>query len=437
MTGRTDRVVLLFIAGILFTASLVLPVGAETITIGDSIRTAADVNVIGNPGLPESNPPVMWKGNKGTITGGPADVDGCRWWQISYDVGVSGWSPEGGEGNSYLEPVPPPPQPPDGFTIWAERSISWARLRAGRHDWNSLCMKFVVNAFTRQEGAAAGGNADDFARTLDRFDQQPDGWHSAPRGAVIFFEGRDSNAFGHAAIYLGDGRTIDAFGSVAEHSMDEFAGEPHVGRYLGWAYPPESWRPAISRVRLSLSVHDRSGSGPLLPGVRVAGSDGTGTPFDTTTDASGGVMIEGDAGEWHITSSRGGFQTTTWTLPVLLDGRQDLVLQPIPPPSLGELVGWGQDAYGQKELPDGVGYFVIALYTGILVVPWFSTGNPPGLERTRHVKQILDTSHKNSREDRPTVHTIRRAGPQDDPVPAVRKYRKVQYMSFILHLLSK
>ena len=437
MRRRRNQALLLFIAGLLFTATLVYPVGAETFTIGDPVRTAADAKVISTPGVLDTNPRIMWKGNKGIVIGGPADAEGNRWWQISYDVGVTGWSAEGKGGVSTLEPVPPPSSPPDGFPTWAETSISWARHRTGRYDWDTLCMKFVVNAFMREEGAAARGDADDFARTLDRFNQEPGGWQSAPRGAVIFFEGQDSNAFGHAAIYLGDGQTIDAYGIVAEHSMDEFTGEPNVGRYLGWAYPPESWRPAIPPVRLTLSIHDGSGTGTLLPGVRVTGSDGAGTPFDTTTDATGAVIIEGDPGEWQFTASREGYETTLGSPSIMSDGRRDAFLQPVPPPFPGGLVGWGQDTYGQTSLPTGVDYFVIAIYTGILVFPWFYPGSPPGSERMRHVKQILHTSHPEDWDDHPTVRIMRREGMPGDRVPAGQERRKVQQMSFISHLLLK
>ena len=434
---RRKQALFLLIAGILFTASLVYPAGAETFTIGDSIRTTADVNVFSTPGFLGSNPPIMWKGNKGTVIDGSTDAEGNRWWYISYDVGVTGWSAEGIGGVRNLEPVPHPSPPPDDFTTWADTSISWARHRTGRNDWNDLCMKFVVNAFMRKEGEAAGGNADDFARTLDRFNQQPGGWKSAPRGAVIFFEGQDSNAYGHAAIYLGGGQTIDAYGMVAEHAMDAFTGEPNVGRYLGWAYPPESWKPSVQPIRLTLSVHDGSRTGPLLQGVRVTGLDGGGTRFDTTTDATGAVIIAGDPGEWQFAASRGGYETASWSLSVISDSRQDAFLQPLPPLSPGGLLGWGPSAYRQTELPDGIGYLVIALYTGILVVPLFSQGSPPGSERVRHVKQMLETSCQNRGDHCPTVRIMRRTGSQGDPVPPGWECRKVQYMSFISHLLFK
>ena len=432
-----DQALVLMVLGILVMSLLVQEAGADSFAIGDSVRTTMDGDVTGNPGIPEADPTVMWKGNTGTITDGPVEAGGSRWWQISYDVGVSGWSPEGSLGAGFLEPAPEPPQPPEGFASRAESAISWARHREGRDDWNFLCMKFVVNAFMRQEGAAAGGNADDFARSLDRFGQEPGGWHSAPRGAVLFFEGRGSNAYGHAAIYLGNGQTIDAFGRVGEHSLVEFAEHENVGRYLGWAYPPATWSPAVPPVHLTVSVHDRSVSGPPLTGVQVTGTDGTGTSFDTTTDAAGVVVIDGDPGEWHLTSSGSGYGITSSALQVLRDDTQDMVLLPLPAPLPDGLPGRRQGTRGMAELPDSLGYFVIALYTGILVVPLFPARNPTGSERIRQVKQIVDTSQGYFRGERPAVRPVHGAGPHADRDPSLRKNHQVEHMSFIFNLLFK
>ena len=63
-------------------------------------------------------------------------------------------------------------------------------------------------------------------------------------GAVIFFDGKGSNKDGHVGIYLGGGRILNAYGKVQEFTIDEAMAKFDVGQYIGWSYPPESWRPA-------------------------------------------------------------------------------------------------------------------------------------------------------------------------------------------------
>ena len=52
----------------------------------------------------------MIKGNTGTVLDGPSSVDGYNWWEISYDIGITGWSAE-----NYLELVSDMLQQPDNF----------------------------------------------------------------------------------------------------------------------------------------------------------------------------------------------------------------------------------------------------------------------------------------------------------------------------------
>jgi|LDZT01.1.fsa_nt_gi lysozyme len=209
--------------------------------LGDRVWTAADtsLNVREDPGTSSLVSDSLIKGTIGTVIEGPVSKDGHNWWNISYDVGAIGWSAE-----DWLELAPSAgSQPPKNFLTWAEETISWAEERKNRSDWDRLCMRFVANAFEEVEGKEAGGNADDLAKKLYRFDQEPDGWHNAPRGAVIFFDRDGDNVYGHVGICLGNGTLIHAYGTVQETTVEWAIAKPDVGRYLGWSYPSEEWRP--------------------------------------------------------------------------------------------------------------------------------------------------------------------------------------------------
>lgn len=219
----------------------------EKFNAGDRVWTTADINlnVREMPGTSSRQIDSLIKGSLGSIIEGPISQDGYNWWNISYDVGTAGWSAE-----DWLELAPSTgPQPPTDFSTWSENAITWTETRKDRGDWDQLCMRFVANAFEGIEGNVAGGNADDWAKKLYRFNQEPNGWQNAPRGAVIFFDSDNEpvygevNTHGHVGIYLGERRLIHAYGRVLESTIEEAIAEAGVGRYLGWSYPTEEWRP--------------------------------------------------------------------------------------------------------------------------------------------------------------------------------------------------
>lgn len=69
---------------------------------------------------------------------------------------------------------------------------------------------------------------------------------------------------------------------------------------------------ATSQVTLTLYVRDGSSSGPIIPGAKVTGHDGSGNSFQQTTDSSGYATITGDPGTWSFTASADGYDTNSW-----------------------------------------------------------------------------------------------------------------------------
>jgi len=211
----------------------------------------------------------MYKGNSGLIKSGPVtSSDGLVWWEIGYNIGVSGWSAQATEmGKTCLEPIPDSPSPPQGFGSWAESAINWAQAITEeygekKHWYDSdkeigYCAKFAANAFMITDATSwdcpnaedAGGNADDLFQELDRWNQEQGGWENAPIGSLIFFGRTESNGYGHVAIYIAHDRIIHAHGRVREQSLTDLlqragsAGYEGIGPYIGWSYPPERWRP--------------------------------------------------------------------------------------------------------------------------------------------------------------------------------------------------
>lgn len=240
------------------------PGGDSKFNPGDIIWSKADIKVRSSPGLDSVQINSLVEGNslikgcKGKIIDGPTEMDGYNWWKIDYDLGITGWSAE-----NYIELAPDGPEAPDNFSQWSENAIEWATSadRIGSRSWNGECLRFVSNSFRQKdvEGQSGWATATDAARSLYRFDQQNGGWRNAPRGAVIFFNGKGNNAAGHVGIYLGDGKNIiNAYGTVMEISIDDAAAKADVGKYIGWSYPPVAWMPDPSEINIATHFTDES-----------------------------------------------------------------------------------------------------------------------------------------------------------------------------------
>jgi hypothetical protein len=77
----------------------------------------------------------------------------------------------------------------------------------------------------------------------------------------------------------------------------------------------------LKKVELTLAMKcgcapDSTHTPAALPDVRITGQDGAGNPFDTKTDISGYVVIDGKPGNWQFTASKEGYITNTWTMSV-------------------------------------------------------------------------------------------------------------------------
>jgi len=230
--------------------------------IGDRVWTTSDINlkVRDHPGISANAIDSVFKGTTGTIKEGPVNESNYNWWKIDYDIGATGWSAE-----NWLETSPTAlPQPSGDFSELAEKAIEWGEKRKNWDDWSGLCMRFVVDAFAQKDGLPAGANADGWAKKLYRFNQEPEGWLQAPRGTVIFFDNDKElvngklNTHGHVGIYLGEGKLIHAYGIVQETTIEEAIAKAGVGRYLGWSYPSENWRPESSSAQKSSSTQEQT-----------------------------------------------------------------------------------------------------------------------------------------------------------------------------------
>ncbi len=223
----------------------------EAFSAGDRVQTTDILHVRGAPGTSSPEIDTMIKGAVGTVVEGPVSKEGYNWWNICYDLGTTGWSAE-----NWLEKALTEPQQPSDFALWSENAIKWGEERNGRKDWwdetkkQGYCLRFVANAFMQEyvEGQSVWNSAIEAAATLYRFNQEPGGWTNAPRGAVILFDKEGKNNYGHVGIYLGEGQIIHAYGTVQSTTIESAMAYPDVGRYLGWSYPPDAWRPKTAGI---------------------------------------------------------------------------------------------------------------------------------------------------------------------------------------------
>lgn len=163
---------------------------------------------------------------------------------------------------------------PDNFDSWAEAAISWAMDKIDSREWSNYCLRFVSNAF-RQQGPEPEGEWDsawEASQNLTLCKEEP---QFAPRGALIFFGKTADNQYGHVGICLGNRNLIHAYGEVRIDDIllvDTLDKGRLIGQYIGWAYPPEKWRPVAPGQTEEGAVYSVSNypKNPKTPGEVVA-----------------------------------------------------------------------------------------------------------------------------------------------------------------------
>ena len=151
------------------------------------------------------------------------------------------------------------PEPPNDFFIWRDQALVWANNQKDSLNWVGWCLNFVACAFEQNDKGTAGWETALLAaNNLQLFNQETDGWKSAPVGALIFFDKTDKNEAGHVGIYTGNGEITEAYGAVKTGTKIGVMNRAGVGSYIGWAYPPESWKPTNITPTTLLAVSPES-----------------------------------------------------------------------------------------------------------------------------------------------------------------------------------
>ena len=83
-------------------------------------------------------------------------------------------------------------------------------------------------------------------------------------------------------------------------------------------------------VQLNLYVHEESPSGPVIEGVLITGTDGSGSSISGTTDSFGLIVFAGAPGTWSFTASKTGYESVSWTNSILNTQRRDAFLLKLP-----------------------------------------------------------------------------------------------------------
>jgi hypothetical protein len=84
-----------------------------------------------------------------------------------------------------------------------------------------------------------------------------------------------------------------------------------------------------AKVTLTLHVHEGSSSGPIISGSQVIVQDGSGNMFHETTDSNGIIILKGDPGTWSFTASAEGYETNSWSQPIIDTSTKHAFLQKI------------------------------------------------------------------------------------------------------------
>ncbi|MEM2991200.1 MAG: PKD domain-containing protein, partial [Halobacteria archaeon] len=156
--------------------------------------------------------------------------------------------------------------------------------------------------------------------------------------------------YGHVGIYLGNGSIIHAYGAVKVNTVEEALGKLDIGQYLGWSYPPETWRPSsienhppIANAGQDWSVF----SGDVIVFNASESHDPDGTITNYRWDFGDGASAEGMTTNHRFRGAQNEPKTYTVTLTVE-DNRgakaTDIALVTVKP--LTKLVDVGSGSFG-------------------------------------------------------------------------------------------
>ena len=130
--------------------------------IGDHVRTKVQLKCRTSPLIPLVDDNTIWLApmqSTGVITGGPQSGSGYTWWKIKYDVGIEGWSAQGGTSGDYIEIYTPALSVADTFQYpltgtWSPSQDfgGWNASWGGYH----LAEDVLADAYTAVYASAAG-----------------------------------------------------------------------------------------------------------------------------------------------------------------------------------------------------------------------------------------------------------------------------------------
>ena len=108
-------------------SSLINMYSLEGLWVGQPIQTIAPASLYSDTSASRTKVASEFVGTTGTVIKGPQVIDGTNWWEVKFDNGVSGWTPE-----SVLSVVFPPLEAPLGYyprTVAAVQGATWATAR--------------------------------------------------------------------------------------------------------------------------------------------------------------------------------------------------------------------------------------------------------------------------------------------------------------------
>lgn len=155
----------------------------------------------------------------------------------------------------------------------AALAAAWAVQQLGADAWNNYCEQFVEQAYGRLgafRSAVAAGNA---LLTPQSAQQARRALAGAQVGDLVYFQADDSNQnYGHAGIYVGNGKMVSATPSGVKETG--ILDDPYYGpRFRGVATAPQEWsgRPSTPQLQAGAQQLIAAAQQGLTKGTNMAG----------------------------------------------------------------------------------------------------------------------------------------------------------------------